>query len=432
MRRNPLRQHHDLGNTVSWQPLEARLDGLHRQNRERTLRDWTPGLRPGTVQVGGRTLLDLASNDYLGLARQVWTPERAAALLDGHLGAAEGGAADTAAVLSAMTRFGAGASRLITGNDPAYGVLERSVARLKGQQAALVFGSGVAANMGTIPALVGPGDAVFSDALNHASIIDGIRLSRARCHVYPHRDLDTLDAQLRVSAAPRKLIVTDALFSMDGTFAPLAELAALKRKYGAWLMVDEAHSGGVYGDLGAGLAQAAGVSGQIDVSMGTFGKAYGSVGAYIAGDAVLIRYLLNTARTLTFTTGLPPSSLAVSVLNLLLSQQMDSQRAALQTNAAAFRDQLTSSGADTAGSESQIVPLLTHDDVSALSHAASLQASGFGAVAIRPPTVPAGTARIRFALSAAHSWPDLQACLDAVPALNSGQFSRKSPLAGKR
>ena len=182
---------------MSWQPLEAHLDGLHRQNHERTLRDWTPGLQPGTVQVGGRTLLDLASNDYLGLARQVWTPERAAALLDGHLGAA-----DTAAVLSAMTRFGAGASRLITGNDPVYGGLERSVARLKGQQAALVFGSGVAANMGTIPALVGQGDAVFSDALNHASIIDGIRLSRARCHVYPHRDLDTLDAQLRASAAP--------------------------------------------------------------------------------------------------------------------------------------------------------------------------------------------------------------------------------------
>ena len=379
------------------------------------------------MQVDGRTLLDLASNDYLGLARQVWTPERAATLLADHLGAA-----DTAAVLSAMTRFGAGASRLITGNDPVYGVLERAVARLKGQQAALVFGSGVAANMGTIPALVGPGDAVFSDALNHASIIDGIRLSRARCHVYPHRDLGALDAQLRASPAPRKLIVTDALFSMDGTLAPLAELAALKRKHGAWLMVDEAHSGGVYGDLGAGLAQAAGVSGQIDVSMGTFGKAYGTVGAYIAGDAVLIRYLLNTARTLTFTTGLPPASLAVSVLNLLLSQEMDSERAALQANSAAFREGLAKLGADTAGSESQIIPMLTFEDEVALSHAATLQASGFGAVAIRPPTVPAGTARIRFALSAAYRWPDLQACLDAVAELNGKVSNRKSPVADTR
>ncbi len=417
---------------MSWEPLKAHLYDLSRQNRERTLRDWTPGERPGTVQVDGRTLLDLASNDYLGLAQHIWTPESAAALLEGHLGAAEGGAEDRAAVLSAMTRFGAGASRLITGNDPVYGVLERALARLKGQQAALVFGSGVAANMGTIPALVGPGDAVFSDALNHASIIDGVRLSRAQCHVYPHRDLAALDAQLRVSAAPRKLIVTDALFSMDGTLAPLAELVALKRKHSAWLMVDEAHSGGVYGDLGAGLAQAAGVSGQIDISMGTFGKAYGSVGAYIAGDAVLIRYLLNTARTLTFTTGLPPSSLAVSVLNLLFSQQMDSERAALRANAAAFREGLTTLGADTAGSESQIVPMLTFEDEAALSHAASLQASGFGAVAIRTPTVPAGTARIRFALNAAHRWPDLQACLDAVAELNGKLPNQKFPVAGTR
>lgn len=357
----------------------------------------------------GRTLLDLASNDYLGLGRKEWTLDTAADLLRSNFPTQE---ADV--VLAALTRFGAGASRLVTGNDPIYGVLERQLAGLKGREAALVLNSGYAANTGVIPALVGKGDAVFSDALNHASIIDGITLSRAERHVYRHRDLTHLDQLLQACSAPRKLIVTDALFSMDGTLAPLAELVALKRRYGAWLMIDEAHTGGVYGGGGAGLAHAQGVSGDVDVLMGTLGKAYGSVGAYIAGDTVLIRYLLNTARPFIFSTGLPPANVAVSLLNVLTAQGMDAARRELQANAANFRARLLAAGHGLAGSESQVVPLVVGEDGAALDLAASLQAEGFGAIAIRPPSVPAGTARIRFALSAAHTWSDLERCLGAV------------------
>ena len=391
---------------MSWEPLEARLAALQASHRERVLRDWTPDPQAGFLRVNGQKMLDLASNDYLGLSRQTWNLDHAADFLRGFDGAN--------VVLDALNRYGSGASRLITGNDPVYAVLEREIARLKGTRAALVFNSGVAANGGVIPALVGRGDAVFSDELNHASIIDGVRLSRAQSHIFPHRDLVALEGQLRASTAPHKLIVTDALFSMDGTLAPLPELVALKRKYGAWLMVDEAHTGGVYGAAGAGLAHAQGVAAEIDVLMGTFGKAYGSVGAYIAGDAVLIRYLLNTARTFIFTTGLPPANIAHSLLNVRLAQTMDAERGQLHANAAQFRRVLAGRGYDLAGSESQVIPVVLGAEELTLARAAELREQGFGAVAIRPPTVPAGSARIRFALSAAHRWEDLAACLAAV------------------
>ena len=398
-----------------WAPLRAHLESLRIQHRERRLRDWTPALTPGYVQVEGRTLLDLASNDYLGLGRQCWTADTAADLLRGRLPEPEAGA-----VLAALTRFGAGASRLVTGNDSVYGVLERQLARLKGREAALVLNSGYAANTGVIPALVGRGDAVFSDALNHASIIDGITLSRAERFVYRHRDLAHLDELLRASSASRKLIVTDALFSMDGTLAPLPELVDLKRRHGAWLMIDEAHTGGVYGAGGAGLAHAQGVSSDVDVLMGTLGKAYGSVGAYIAGDAVLIRFLLNTARPFIFSTGLPPANVAVSLLNVLTAQDMDRERGELQANAAAFRARLLAAGHHLAGSKSQVIPLVMGEDGAALDLAASLQGQGFGAIAIRPPSVPAGTARIRFALNAVHTRADLERCLGTVLECRAG------------
>ncbi|MBZ9713321.1 aminotransferase class I/II-fold pyridoxal phosphate-dependent enzyme [Deinococcus multiflagellatus] len=394
---------------MSWAVLEERLGALQAAHRERTLHDWTPDPQPGYVRVNGARLLDLASNDYLGLSRRAWTPETAQAALRGHLLPAE-----LEVVLDALTRYGAGAARLINGNHPVYALLERELADLKGTQAALVFGSGLAANLGVIPALVGRGDAVFSDALNHASIIDGVRLSRAQTHIYPTRDLAALEAQLRASPAPRKLIVTDALFSMDGTLAPLPELVALKRRYGAWLMVDEAHTGGVYGPQGAGLAHAQGVGGEIDVLMGTLGKAYGSVGAYIAGDEVLIRYLLNAARTFIFTTGLPPANIAVGLLNVLQARSMDAERRTLQGHAARFRRALTAQGLDTAGSESQVVPVVLGAEDVTLRRAAELRAQGFGAVAIRPPTVAPGSTRIRFALSAAHEWADLERCVAAL------------------
>lgn len=391
---------------MNWNVLEEKLAQMQANHRERTLRDWRPDPQAGYVWADGERLLDLASNDYLGLARQVWTTDTAADFL--------GRAPYTQQVLDAMPRFGAGASRLITGNDPIYGVLERELAHLKGQEAALVFSSGMAANSGVIPALVGRGDAVFSDELNHASIIDGVRLSRAESHIFAHRDLAQLERQLASSTAPNKLIVTDAMFSMDGTLAPLPELVELKRKYGAWLMVDEAHTGGVYGAAGAGLAHELGVAADIDVLMGTLGKAYGSVGAYIAGQRVLIRYLLNAARTFVFTTGLPPATVAVSLLNLLKAQGMDSERQRLRANASRFRAKLQARGYDLAGSESQVVPVVLGAEAAALATASYLREQGYGAVAIRPPTVAPGSARIRFALSSVHHWDDLAGCLTAL------------------
>lgn len=389
--------------------LQTRLDTLAAQHRERRLLDWTPDPEPGYVRCGDRRLLDLASNDYLGLSRQRWTPDAAHEFLSGtDLQAHEH------VVQDALTRFGAGAARLISGNHPVYGLLERELARLKGREASLVFNSGMAANSGVIPALVGRGDAVFSDELNHASIIDGVRLSRAETHVFPHRDLAALERQLAASRAPHKLIVTDALFSMDGTLAPLSELVALKKKYGAWLMVDEAHTGGVYGPGGAGLACAQGVASEVDVLMGTLGKAYGSVGAYIAGDATLIRSLLNAARTFIFTTGLPPANVAVSLLNVRRAQAMEAERARLHANAARFRAALAGAGLDLAGSGTQVVPVVLGAEDLTLARAARLREQGYAAVAIRPPTVAPGSARVRFALSSVHRWDDLAGCLSGV------------------
>lgn len=392
-----------------WEPLEQHLAGLQDQQRERVLRHWTLDDQPGFMRINGQKLLDLSSNDYLGLARQVWTLETATDLLQSYLSQS-----DTKKVLDALKRFGATGSRLITGNDPIYSLLEREIARLKDKEAALVLNSGMAANSGILPALLGREDAVFSDELNHASIIDGIRLSKAQTYIFPHRNLRTLEQQLKASQAKQKLIVTDALFSMDGTLAPLPELVELKKKYGAWLMIDEAHTGGVFGDAGAGLAHEMGVSAEIDILMGTLSKAYGSVGAYVAGDKILIRYLTNTARTLIFTTGLPPANVAVSLLNVLKSQQMNAERQDLKQNAQRLRQTIQNSGLDTAGSQSHVIPVVMGSEAGALAGAKALQHAGYGAVAIRPPTVAAGSSRIRFALNAAHKWEDLARLIEKL------------------
>ena len=398
-----------------WADLTAELDDLQRQERRRSLRSWTPG-KPGHVILDGQELLDLASNDYLGLARQEWTTERAAHVLDargldGH---------EQQDLLASLARFGAGASRLITGNGEAHERLEHELASLKGTQAALVFHSGYAANVGTISALVGRSDAIFSDQLNHASIIDGAILSGASRHVYRHRDLNHLEELLRASTARRKLIITDALFSMDGTLAPLRELVQLKQRYGAWLMVDEAHTGGVYGPHGAGLAHHLGVHGDVDVLMGTLSKAYGSIGAYIAGDRVLVDYLINKARSFIFTTGLPPATATVSLLNVLEARGMNGQRERLHEHAGHFRRALETWGFDTGGSESHVVPLVVGDDELAVRAAHAMQAHGIAAVAIRPPSVPRNSARIRFALSGVHETSDVETSLNVIRHVMTG------------
>lgn len=389
---------------MSWETLFQKLELMREQGRERSLKDWIPDTEAGYIWTEGRRLLDLASNDYLGLARAGLS----LATLE------EINSTEKDIITSALKRWGAGASRLITGNDPVYGLLERELADLKGKEAALVFGSGVLANLGTIPALVGRGDAVFSDELNHASLIDGMRLSRAEVVIYPHRDMVALETALQKSVARQKLIVSDALFSMDGTLALLPELVAIKQKYDAWLMLDEAHTGGVYGNEGAGLAHAEGLVKEVDILMGTLSKAYGGVGAYIAGDEILIRYLINAARTLIFTTGLPPASVAASFLAVRHSRGMNRERQQLLQQAAVFREALTAAGLDTAGSVSQVVPVVLGSEERTLWAAAGLRAMGYGGIAIRPPTVAAGASRIRFALSAVHEWEQLRGCLGAL------------------
>ena len=353
------------------------------------------GVGPKVTSPEGRELLNLSSNDYLGLA--------------GHPALAE------AAARAARDRgVGSTASRLIVGGDPALDALEDRLADHKGTEAALVLGSGFLANSGVIPALVGRGDAIFSDRLNHASIVDGCRLSRAEIHRYRHRDVDHLESLLRSSNAARKLIVTDTVFSMDGDVAPLEEIVEVRERYGAALMVDDAHGAGVFGPHGEGFAHEAGVADAVDLHLGTFSKAFGVYGAYVAAQATWIRYLENVCRSFVYSTALPPPVVGAVDAALTLVREADDARAALRAKADRFRARIGELGFDTCGSTTQIVPAVVGEAERALVFARELEERGVLAVAIRPPTVPAGTARLRFSLMATHEDGDLERALDAV------------------
>jgi 8-amino-7-oxononanoate synthase len=348
------------------------------------------------VTEDGRRLLNFSSNDYLGLASHPDVLE--------------------AAARAAARAGGATSSRLIVGTDPAYGELEAKLADFQGTEAALVFGSGYLANVGVISCLVGRGDAVFSDSLNHASIIDGCRLSRATVHRYHHGDVDELEAMLQGSDAARKLIVTETVFSMNGDVAPLAEIVELKDRWGAALLVDEAHADGVFGPHGQGYAHELGIADRVDLHLGTFGKAFGAYGAYVAGSALWMRYLVNASRSFVFTTGLPAAVIAAVDAGLDVVYAADEMRAELQQSARRFRMRLASLGLDTCGSSTQIVPLVTGASDVAVALSGALEDAGVLAVAIRPPTVPPGTARLRFSLTALHQHRDVEQALDAVQA----------------
>ncbi|MCD1258773.1 8-amino-7-oxononanoate synthase [Paenibacillus athensensis] len=378
--------------------MRAELDTLRVQSQYRTLTDSIP-LAHGWIERHGKRMLNLASNHYLGLPHLLDETQLAAAL---------GNAAG-------QVSTGSTASRLIVGNDPVFAEFEREFAAFKGTEGCLLYGSGYMANVGVISALVGRRGIVFSDRLNHASIVDGIVLSRAEHKRYRHRDLDQLE-RLLCAAEPgaRKLIVTDSVFSMDGSLAPLKELVWLKERYGAHLMVDEAHSGGVFGERGEGLTHALGLTGAVDIQMGTFSKAYGCYGAYVAGDRTLIDYLVNHSRSLIYTTALPPMVVRAVRHNWRLACEAAEARRQLAANAAAFREALQTLGFDTGASECHIVPLLVGGNEATLRLSERLQERGIAAVAIRPPTVPEGTARIRFTLTAAHRPEDLQQAAAAI------------------
>jgi 8-amino-7-oxononanoate synthase len=309
---------------------------------------------------------------------------------------------------------GAGASRLVAGHLALHREVEENLAAFKGAEAAVIFSTGYMANLGVISALVGPGDTVFGDRLNHASIYDGIKLSGATLARYPHGDLNRLESLLQTAGPGRRLIVTDSVFSVDGDLAPLKDLVDLKDRYGAVLMVDEAHATGVLGPKGAGYAEELGLTGRIEVHMGTFSKALGSLGGYVAGDRRLIDYLHNRARSFIYSTALPPQVLGAIGAALEVVAQEPKRRQYLLDEAKAFREALTWAGFDLLGSETQIVPILVGENARTLEVAARLRDRGLMAVAFRPPTVTPGRARVRFSLSAAHSREDLTAAREAI------------------
>ena len=348
------------------------------------------------VTVGGRTLLNVSGNDYLGLAYHPHVLARARECLD---------------------RFGAGAaaSRLVVGTLACHEELEARLAQFKGYPAALVFGSGYAANLGLIPALVGRADRVFMDRLAHASLVDGAVLSRARLQRFRHNDADHLAALLeKCPAACRKLVVTESVFSMDGDCAPLRELAAAAERHGAMLLVDEAHATGVFGPAGSGCIRAAGLEERVSLSMGTLSKALGSQGGFAACAAEARGLLINQARSFIYSTALAPAAVGAALGALDVLEREPGRGARLLARAAGVRERLKAAGLDTGASVSQIVPVIAGSSECALRVGWRLREAGFLAVAIRPPTVPQGTARLRLSLSLGHTEAELMALTEAV------------------
>jgi 8-amino-7-oxononanoate synthase len=360
--------------------------------RQRTVREGPPGI--ASIRWGGRTLVNFGSNDYLGLAAD--------------------GLCQAVCQTIEELGWGSGASPLITGRGAVHEALEQALARFEGTESALLFSSGYAANLGTIAALVGKGDAVYLDAKNHASIIDGCRLSGARLQVYPHADAGFLQRCLaRRDDFRRRLIVTDSLFSMDGDFAPLADLAELAERHEAMLMVDEAHATGVFGRSGRGLCEELGVESGVHVRMGTLSKALGSMGGFVAGPARLIEWLVNRARPYIFSTA-PPEAMAAAALEALdVVTREPHRRTILRERAAKLRGGLRSQGWNTGQSQSQIVPVILGDPGRTMNLARALQEQGLFVPGIRPPAVPQGECLLRVSLSYLHADGDVRGLLNA-------------------
>ncbi|MEI8228734.1 MAG: 8-amino-7-oxononanoate synthase [Planctomycetota bacterium] len=369
---------------------ELRAAGLERPHRVRA------GRQGCLVDLDGRTLLNFGSNDYLGYAGDVRLTKAAS----------KGSCAEG---------FGAGASPLVSGQSRAHEALEQALAGLLAVEAALIFPSGFAANTATIAALAGPDDVIASDERNHASIIDGCRLARARLAVYPHRDLAALDALLAAAGtARRRLIVTDTLFSMDGTVAPLAGLCDLARRHAAILMVDEAHATGVFGQRGSGLVEELGCADGVHVRVGTLSKGLGAAGGFVAGNTQLIHWLRHTARAWIFSTAHPPGVAAAATRAIRLLGAEPERRRELLARAEVFRLRLRRAGVDVAAAEAQIVPIVVGTPAAAVALSEHLANEGFFVPAIRPPSVPEGRSLVRASLSWHHTPDDLERLATAV------------------
>jgi 8-amino-7-oxononanoate synthase len=369
-------------------PAQRQSEGLLRVLRPADLR------KEGKIHQNGRELFDFSSNDYLGLS--------------GHC---ELKKASQKAIEELGT--GSGASRLLSGDLKIHHELEEKTAQFKGKESALVFNTGYQANVGIISALCKSCDAVFCDRLSHASILDGISLSSARLFRFRHNDIGHLESLLEKSEGKfrNRLIVTESVFSMDGDRAPLKEMVGLKEKYGCEIMVDEAHATGIFGKDGSGVVAEEGLVESIDLIMGTFSKALGSFGAYIACSKSIKEYLINMCRSFIYSTALPPCVVAANIAALEMVRKEPFRRETLLANAAYFRSELERKGFEIK-SKSQIVPLIVGDAEKATAMSERLMEKGYWALPIRPPTVPQGQSRLRFSLSYHHNKQVLQDLTD--------------------
>jgi 8-amino-7-oxononanoate synthase len=384
--------------------IERRLEELERLGRSRRTR-MVSGPQGPRVLLDGKPVLLLCSNNYLGLADHPRVREAAA---------------------DAAMRWGVGtgASRLVSGTMTIHRRLEQRLAAFEGAEECVLFGSGYLANAGAIGALAGRGDTIFSDELNHASIVDGCRLSRAEVVVYKHCDVDDLERALRRrhgGSSGQQLIVTDSVFSMDGDLAPLAEIVTLAKTYGARTIVDEAHALGAIGPGGRGAIAQAGLAGEVDIAIGTLGKALGSYGAYACANEETIRYLINTARPLIFSTAPPPPAVAGALAALELLEEGPHRVQQLRSNARALRGALTAAGigaedAEDAETEMHIVPLIVGEERAAMGLCEAALERGIFAQAIRPPTVAPGTSRLRLAVMATHTTDQLREAASVIAA----------------
>ena len=368
---------------VSDELKELEKSGLYRRLRTITSN------QEARVSIGGKEYVSFSSNNYLGLANHPKVKE---------------------AAINAIEQYGcgAGASRLIVGTMELHDRLEKRIAQFEGKPASILFCSGYVANVGTITSLVGEGDAIIVDRLNHASIIDAARLSGAKLLVYPHKNVAKLEQILEsYKKYKRKLIVTDAVFSMDGDFAPLKEIVALAKKHKAMTMIDEAHATGVIGESGRGVAEHLNVFKDIDIIMGTLSKAIGSLGGYVVGSRKLIEYLQNKARSFIYTTALPPAVCAASIAAFDIIETQASIRDRFWQRVNLLKKGLKDIGFDTMGTESHIIPIYIGDAETAMEFSRYLYKNSILVPAIRFPTVPKGTARLRVTVIATHTRRDI-------------------------
>ncbi|UVW35980.1 8-amino-7-oxononanoate synthase [SAR92 clade bacterium H455] len=379
--------------------LQAQLNLRREEHLYRTRLNVASGCS-STLSVEGRSLINFCSNDYLGLASH---PDIVQALKQ---------AAD-------LYGTGSGASHLVSGHSVVHQKLEEQLAEYTGRPRALLFSTGYMANIGAINALIGRPDLVLQDQLNHASLLDGGRLSQADFKRYKHVDMSSLEQRLEQSSAARKLIVSDGVFSMDGNLAPLREISSLAKKHSAWLMVDDAHGVGVLGQHGGGLVEELNMSvEQVPVLVGTLGKSFGTFGAFVAGSEALIETLIQFSRSYIYTTALPPAIAAATLASLKIVREETWRRDKLAQLVMRFRRGAEQIGLQLAESNTPIQPVLINNDEKVMQVGQALRAAGFLVGAIRPPTVPVGSGRLRITFSADHSEEQVDKLVTALDSLN--------------